>query len=157
MKQVLATAVALAAGLASLAAVGCGGQKIVPVSGVVKLDGKPYKNAVVSFQPIGSKEDPNPGRGSAGVTDENGRFTLNYDGEKPGALVGKHRVRIFTQVGAEPPPDDRTESARPARAITQFVERIPPEWNELSDKEFEVPRGGTDAADFDIFTKPAKK
>ena len=45
---------------------GCGGNtpKLAPVSGVVKVDGKPYANAYVTFQPVGDSGNPNPGRGS---------------------------------------------------------------------------------------------
>ena len=58
-------------------ALGCGGgPEFVPVSGVVTLNGKPYGKAAVSFQPIGTTENPNPGRGSSAYTDENGRFRL---------------------------------------------------------------------------------
>src|SRR5687767_14003034 len=79
------------------AAAGCSGPRYVPVSGVVTLDEKAYVKAVVSFQPIGSPEDPNPGRGSSAYTDENGRFVLMADSEIPGAVVGKHLVRIMTR------------------------------------------------------------
>ena len=150
MKRVVASSIALA--LAGV--VGCGGPKVVSVSGVVKLDGKPYKNAVVSFQPLGDRDNPNPGRGSSAVTDENGRYRMIYDGENPGALVGKHRVRIFTQFGADPDPEFKGESPRPPLiGGPKFVEPIPPDWNEMSTREFEVPAGGTDKADFDISTK----
>ena len=37
-----------------------------------------------------------------------------------------------------------------------FVEPIPMEWHEKSEKEFDVPNRGTDAANFDIETKAAK-
>ena len=152
MKQGFASGIML-----SLVAVaGCGEAKIVSVSGVVKLDGKPYKNAVVSFQPMGSREAPNPGRGSASVTDENGHFTLIYDGERPGALVGRHRVRIFTRLGGEPSKDDGAESASEVKP-QRLAEPIPAEWHENSQKEFQVPPGGTNAANFDIETKTAGK
>ena len=147
------------AGLAVAVLAGCssGGRKIVPVSGVVKLNGQPYPNAIVSFQPIAADADDNPGRGSSGRTGPDGRYELVYDGEKPGALTGKHRVRIFTDQGAGgEAKDDRSESDpnwRPARG----GEPIPPEWNELSTKEFEVPSGGTDQADFHIEARPGKK
>ena len=156
---------AIAAGaLLALGAAGCGAQKIVSVSGVVTLNGKPYKNAVVSFQPIGDMNNPNPGRGSVGVTDENGRFKLLHDGTDTGALVGKHRVRIFTQLGAEIPDTegdpvaaDAATKARGKRKMTaSTAELIPPEWNENSQKEFEVPAGGTSEANFDI-TNPKVK
>jgi hypothetical protein len=118
----------------------------------VKVDNKPYPNAVVSFQPMGSKDNPNPGRGSVGVTDEKGRYTLTYDGTQPGAIVGKHRVRIFTKFGVKPPSDDKAESSADER-VDKSGERIPPEWNEHSTKEFDVSPEGTDKADFDISTK----
>jgi len=146
--------VAPVAALLLAAAAGCGGPNIAAVSGVVKLDGKPYKHAVVSFQPIGDKDNQNPGRGSAGLTDENGRYTLIYNGESPGAIIGPHRVRIFTKFAVKPPPDDKSESAPGA---VSFREPIPAEWHELSTKSFDVPRGGTDKADFDISTKSAAK
>jgi hypothetical protein len=135
---------------------GCGGPRIAPVSGVVLLDGKAYPNAVVSFQPIGSEANPNPGRGSTGITDEQGRFTLTYDGSQNGAVVGMHRVRIFTKFGVKAPKSDKTESD-PDEKVPAGGERIPAEWNELSTKEFEVPSGGTDKADFAIVTPKASK
>lgn len=135
---------------------GCGGSRIVPVSGVVTLDGKPYKNAIVSFQPKATDNDPNPGRGSVGITDENGRYTLSYDGKEPGAVVGKHWIRIFTKQDAkDAPPDDKSESD--SKVKVRYVEPIPIEWHEFSTKEFVVPAGGTDKANFDIVTKPAGK
>src|SRR5689334_3084001 len=83
--------------LALGAAAGCGEKsKYVPVSGVVRLNGKPYPNAMVYFQPVGSKEDPNPGRGSTGVTDENGRFVLKTDDGHPGAVAGTHQLKVRT-------------------------------------------------------------
>ena len=144
-----------AAGIGVLlaAVAGCGGSNIASVSGTVKLNGKPYKDAIVTFQPMGGKENPNPGRGSSGVTDAEGKFSLTYDGESPGAVVGSHRVRIFTKMGADMPEDMKAESIPGAK----FVEPIPAEWHDQSTKTFDVPKGGTTAADFEIWTKSAKK
>jgi len=135
--------------------VGCSdGPRFAPVSGVVMLDGQPYAKAVVSFQPIGTADNPNPGRGSSAYTDENGRFVLKHDDDRSGAVVGKHRVRIMTRgndvVGQLPggSPDET-----PGR---REVDPIPPEWNSLSEKEFDVPAGGTDQANFDIWTRRGK-
>src|SRR6187401_2840791 len=88
----------LAVAVVALGGCGSGGRKIVPVSGVVKVNGVPASNLVVSFQPLGGESEENPGRGSSAVTDAEGRYALVYDGEKPGALTGKHRVRIFPKV-----------------------------------------------------------
>jgi hypothetical protein len=135
-------------GLALLAVGGCsgGGRKLVPVSGVVKVNGEPAANLVVSFQPVGGENEENPGRGSSAVTGSDGRYALVYDGEKPGALTGKHRVRIFPQVsggGRGEAPEGGAGPAGPAAYI-------PPEWNELSKVDFDVPEKGTDKADFDV-------
>jgi hypothetical protein len=147
--------VTVAAALVALCA-GCsgGGPQYVPVSGVVTLDGKPYAHAVVSFQPVGTKENPNPGRGSSAYTDENGRFVLKCD-DKDGAVVGTHLVRIMTKgndvVGQMP---DGTSADGGSRAAPKGrVDPIPAEWNSNSKVEFEVPKGGTDKANFDITTK----
>ena len=136
-----------------LAAIGCGSSNIASVSGKVTVNGKPDKNAIVSFQPIGSKDNPEPGRGSAGVTDEQGRYSLTYDNEKPGAIVGAHRVRIFTKSGADTPEDLKAESIPGVK----FFEPIPAEWHEESTKTFAVTAAGSTSADFEIWTKGAKK
>jgi len=146
-----------ALGAAVLVLAGCSdGRKIVPVSGVVKVNGEPYPNAIVTFQPIAADKDDNPGRGSSGRTGPDGRYTLIYDGEKPGAVTGKHRIRICTDLGSGgAPKDDKSESDPNWRG--RLVEIIPAEWHDLSNKEFEVPSRGTDQADFNIEVKrPAK-
>jgi hypothetical protein len=145
----------LAAGAMLAAVVGCsGGPKLAPVSGVVKLNGEPYGKAVVSFQPIGSADNAAPGRGASAYTDENGRFELMTDDRK-GALVGKHLVRIMTRgndvVGQSPEGGSPDETP-----LKREVDPIPPEWNALSNKEFDVPSGGTDQANFDIQTRQVK-
>jgi hypothetical protein len=147
---------------------GCGksGPQYAPVSGVVKLNGVPYKDAVVTFQPIGSPANPNPGRGSSAYTDENGKFTLMTSEGQMGAVVGKHRVQITTKfetVMAGIPEGwdlntrgtpDGGEFRAPAAFQKTRVDPIPPEWHgETGNKEFEVPAGGTDQANFDIVTK----
>src|SRR5689334_4174775 len=80
---------------------GCSqGPTYVPVSGVVTLNGQPYGKAAVSFQPIGTPENPYPGRGSSAYTDENGRFVLTSDNHN-GAVPGKHLIRITTRSGQQ--------------------------------------------------------
>ena len=141
-------------GVVLLAVGGCGdgGRKLVPVSGTVKVNGQPTANLVVSFQPLGGESEENPGRGSSAVTGADGRYTLIYDGEKPGALTGKHRVRIFPQVSGGGR-GEAEAAAGPAKPSAY----IPPEWNEYSKVDFEVPAKGTDQADFDIQSQGAPK
>src|SRR5688500_5040150 len=95
---------------------GCGpaGPKIAPVSGTVYMDGKPLPNVGIAFQPIGSADNPNPGRGSTGVTDASGRFTLKIDGEIDGAVVARHRVCISSMQKTAIDPETGSEDGAPA-------------------------------------------
>jgi hypothetical protein len=140
-----------AACLLVAAALGCGGAQFVPVSGVVKMNDKPYAGAAVSFQPIGDKDNPNPGRGSSAITDENGRFVLKCDNEIDGAVVGKHLVRIRGRSTAPvgEPGIGSPDGGAPAKPS---VDDIPAAWRDPG-KEFTVPPAGTDKADFDIKSK----
>ncbi|HMC10909.1 MAG TPA: hypothetical protein VKH44_06450 [Pirellulaceae bacterium] len=136
---------------------GCeSGARYAPVSGVVKINGKPYGKAVVRFQPMGGTDNPNPGQGSAAYTDENGRYVLQSDDLNNGAVVGKHLVRIMTKganvVGADP-----TQTSPDGPAPRRDIDPIPPEWNSQSQQTFDVPPSGTDKADFDIQSKYAPK
>ncbi|HXG13220.1 MAG TPA: hypothetical protein VNK04_25910 [Gemmataceae bacterium] len=155
MKPVRMLALSAALLLAEVAGCG-GGPKYAPVSGVVTLNGKPYSKAVVVFQPIATPDNPEPGRGSSGFTDENGRFTLKTDEGQQGAVVGKHLVRIMTKWNS---PAGAFESETgspdgdPKLRIKVQVDPIPPEWNSSSTKEFVVPPGGTDSANFDIISR----
>ena len=132
---------------------GCGGSgpKYVPVSGTLTLDGKPYGDGVVVFLPKATSTNPNPGRSSAGETDANGHFVLKTDDLKNGAVVGKHLVKISTR-GPVMQFDPATGSPDTAPANVKR-DLIPAEWNTMSEKEFEVPPGGTKEANFDIVTK----
>jgi|SRR5436190_1318897 len=132
---------------------GCGGSgpKYAPVSGVLTLDGKPYNDGVVVFLPKATSTNPNPGRSSAGETNDKGQFVLKTDELKNGAVVGKHLVKISTR-GPVMQFDPATGSPDNAPANVKR-DLIPAEWNTMSSKEFEVPPGGTDKANFDIVTK----
>lgn len=67
---------------------GCSdGPKIVRVAGTVTHNGKPVPSLTIHFI-------PETGRPSWGLTDENGRFTLEYDNKIQGALVGTHSVWV---------------------------------------------------------------
>jgi len=152
MNQVRKLAPTALVSVVAASLVGCGNAQYVPVSGVVTLNGKPYRNAVVMFQPIGTQDNPNPGRGSCGHTDENGRFTLKTHEGHRGAVICKHRVRITTKYS------DKLHGyevwyADKNQAVKSAADPIPPEWNHSSEKEFDVPCGGTDKANLDIVTR----
>ena len=77
--------------LATIACVtGCGssGPAMAPVSGVVTVDGAPVENAAVMFVPEGG------GRPATGLTDADGKFSLETLEPGDGALVGNHKVTV---------------------------------------------------------------
>jgi hypothetical protein len=79
---------ALPAALVLLAAVaGCSddGPKVVTVTGKLTYKGKPLPNTLINFL-------PERGRQSWALTDAEGRFKINYDADRDGAVVGKHKV-----------------------------------------------------------------
>src|SRR5262249_29435410 len=124
------------------------------------INGVPYDKAVVSFQPKGSKENPNPGRGSSAFTDAAGRFEMMCDADREGAVVGRHLVRIMTRGNNVIVYDPVLGS--PDRDPNFFgrgfvFDPIPLEWNAHSSVEFVVPPGGTDQANFDIESKPTRR
>ncbi len=123
-----------------LFAAGCGNSRIVPVSGRVTLDNKPVSNATVVFQPLSDEKDPGPG--SVGKTDPDGKFTLRLQvGEGKGALVGPHAVRITSYEGDDSIPSSGSDMPFRKRLINSKL-------------DFEVPAGGTTEANFDL---PAPK
>ena len=119
--------------------------KLVPVSGVVTMDGQPLEGAVVSFQPIATEGD-NSGPGSSGRTDASGKFSLATQAKEPepGAVVAQHKVRISMGGGDTPPPDDSDEDVEPV------FEGIPMRYNLKSELKFVVPADGSDQANFDL-------
>lgn len=134
-----------------LLAAGCSGDgfKYVPVSGRITKNGQPLANVRVTFQPMGE----NPGPGSAGTTDADGRYKLvvssqQYSGE--GAVVGKHRVRIGTVLPGEGTVPTDPSIGTPDGEPLAGKELIPPKYNQDSELTFDVPPGGTDKADFDL-------
>jgi hypothetical protein len=142
------TAQALGLAAALLVTAGCGGPKYVKVSGSVTLDGKPLPNTIVSFQPV-ARDNPNPGRGSSGVTDQGGRYTLSVEPGKEGAVAGNHVVKFATY--------RKVENFDPALGTPDGVrpkgkDLIPQRYHEPG-LEYTVPPEGTDKADFELKSK----
>jgi hypothetical protein len=75
------------------------GPEVAPVSGRVTVDGQPMENVDVVFQP------ENSGSPSYGRTDKDGHYTLGYNRNVQGALVGSHNVgiSISPEVVRKPP------------------------------------------------------
>jgi hypothetical protein len=142
--------ITLLAVLATLAA-GCSKKPydVAPVSGQVTLDGQPVPRVSVMFQPVATPGNYNPGPGSYGITDENGRYTLKLIGkETPGAVIGKHKVRFDPYTDPGNTKIDRPQP-RPKTAI-----QIPIKYNRQDALlEFDVPASGTDSANFPLTSK----
>lgn len=70
------------------ATAGCNrGPKMAPVTGTVRLNGKPLEFGVITFQPP-------TGQPAQGEIQRDGTFTLSTYRANDGAVVGKHKVRI---------------------------------------------------------------
>lgn len=99
---------------------GCGGGDKGPergeVEGVVTLDGQPLAGAVVMFAPQASPGKES-GSTSVGVTDSAGKYTLSYSGDKTGAVIGTHLVRITTGRIAD---EDEGTPAVPEKVPVQY-------------------------------------
>jgi len=73
--------------------VGCRPQvPLVPVEGILLLDGQPLPEVLVTFIPEAA--GPHPPIRSMGMSDESGNFTLRAETLSPGALGGEHRVIV---------------------------------------------------------------
>jgi len=77
---------------------GCGdaGPNLVPVNGLVTLDGKPLPNKSLMFSPI----EGTAGNGAGGSTNSEGKYTLvamvsGATVDHPGVSPGRYRVTLF--------------------------------------------------------------
>ncbi|MCI0378675.1 MAG: hypothetical protein L0215_13795 [Gemmataceae bacterium] len=93
---------------------GCGsdGPQVVRVNGTLSHKGKPVPSALLNFL-------PDKGRQSWAVTDENGRFKINYDKHQDGAVVGKHQVWIEYRANTDAEKEAALEG-RPAPLSAQM-------------------------------------
>ncbi len=104
---------------------GCGGPgNVGRVSGVVKLDGQPLADALVTFSPT----QPG-GSSSLGKTDSAGAYSLTYSAGVSGAEIGENLVTIST--------------------LTQGTEKVPMEYNTKSTLKADV-KAGTNTFDWDL-------
>jgi hypothetical protein len=87
MRRVLIVSVFVSATVVCLP--GCGsGQKIVPVSGIVLIDGQPLTKGSVQVMPTGH-------RAATGTIGPDGRFTLTTNDDGDGCVTGTHPVRVI--------------------------------------------------------------
>ncbi len=115
---------------------GCGGPEhpdVGSVSGTVTLDSKPLPQATLMFQ-------PSQGRGSMGTTDDQGNYKLTYIDGVPGAIIGKHKVSIRTEIPGE---DGQPPVAK---------EKLPKKYHDKTELSVEV-KAGSNTFDFDLSSK----
>ena len=78
-----------------LLAAGCGGSRLVKVSGRLTHKGQPVPSTQVTFAPDDGS------RMSKGLTDDNGNFTMRYSRTEAGVARGKCTVYLEYVVGNE--------------------------------------------------------
>ncbi len=123
--------------LASLSGCGRGIPAIVPVKGMVLLNGQPLPKATVQFVP--ERSDLGAEFTSMAVTDENGEFTLTCGyKDRRGATVGQHTV-VVTEAG----PPDELRTSRDYREIQKYQAKlanrpIPPKYGSVSASPLKV-------------------
>ncbi|HEY0983553.1 MULTISPECIES: hypothetical protein [unclassified Schlesneria] len=133
---------------------GCGGsktvaEKIVPASGVIKLDGKPVAGINIRFTPINETKSVG---GAWAVTKDDGSFTVMHWTNKEGITPGSYMVsfsRMVKQDGSPLGPND-------SPAMVRAKETIAARWNNPGDKMAEmtrrvdVPEAGKSDIEFSI-------
>jgi hypothetical protein len=123
--------------LLSLFLTGCGGSEtpeLADVTGTVTLDGRPMANLLVSF-------NPEKGRASDGVTDQDGKYQQKYLFDTPGATLGNHKVVITTYIVE----DDSPEALK-------AKEKIPKRYNKNTELKAEV-KPGPNVINFELKSK----
>ncbi|TWU66337.1 MULTISPECIES: hypothetical protein [Crateriforma] len=111
---------------AVLLMVGCdSGIELGQVTGTVTKDGEPAPEIWINFMP--DPDEGTEGAISSAITDEDGRYELQYQGEtkEPGAAVGSHRVVVNDLV-----PENFRGQGRPPKS------RVRPEMMHAGDTPF---------------------
>jgi hypothetical protein len=89
---------------------GCGDIAMAPVKGRVLCNGKPVREAAVTFSPApSSAKDMEPGKPGTGFSEEDGSFALSTYKNFDGAHVGQNNVTVVLDV-TNPAPCKRTLS-----------------------------------------------
>jgi hypothetical protein len=69
---------------------------MAPVKGRVTFNGKPVKEAAITFAPVPKTDkDKEPGKPATGFTDEDGYYELSTFEPLDGAIVGNHKVTVM--------------------------------------------------------------
>ena len=85
---------------------GCGSGGDFPTAkttGKVICEGKPVPYVTVFFEPLQTGKSALVGRQGVAFAEPDGTFSISTYGDKDGAVVGKHRVRVGPPRGGDPP------------------------------------------------------
>ena len=138
---------------------GCGGGNFGPVSGTVTYKGKPVSKLRVVFSPVPIGDNHSVAPFSMGVTDDEGKFTLETRYGDPGAFIGQHTMSLeYTDIGEDAMGElrDQLEDARDdgdkegfekaRQNIAKMQKKLKgrPVLQQSYSKQLTVPDGGTD-------------
>lgn len=146
-----------------LAACGCG-KRMMPLAGVVRVDGKPIKKGTTVMFAGGDGVRP-----ATGVTDEDGKFQLSTNQTGDGIMYGEYKVIVlsadnYLEVPRNGAPTERGGTAFDAykKSVDEMRNRpqkkgmLPLEYAnpQTTPLKWRVPEDGTEAV-FDIKTSDA--
>ena len=95
-----------------IAMTGCSGDSdLGQVTGVVTSDGAPVAGVVLEFVPMGG------GRDSVAKTNEKGEFEVMFVHNKPGAVIGQHKISFQIQGLDGPGTSEEDEFKPPTRNV----------------------------------------
>jgi hypothetical protein len=118
-------------------------EDLVPVSGTVKIGGKPVEGVFVAFVPTGSTK----GQGATGVTDAAGNFELEHNAtHESGVAAGDYRANLSKWVL----PDGSPLPADTAPHMVDAVNLVPASWSEQSGQNMVKVTTGGGKFDFDV-------
>lgn len=133
--------------LALAVSAGCQrGPRIVPVSGVITLDGQPVEGAAVMYllKP--------GGRVATGVTDAQGRYTLTTHPSGDGAYEGLHDVTVSLYRDESSPGTNTPEGAVSGSSLVKIVWIVPEKYSKPGESGLttSVKYGQKSIYDFDL-------
>jgi hypothetical protein len=137
-----------------LAAAGCGCARsdrlpLIPVGGVVTLDGKPLGGAAIGFAPIGTT----PGNGASGRTDKDGKYELTASYRGKGVPPGEYRVVVTKLVMPDGSEVAVGPSLIPLEARGKQI--VPARYSNLMRTELKATvHNGDNRFDFTLSSKP---
>jgi hypothetical protein len=141
------------------AACGCGAPKpkpetLVPVSGIVKLDGKPTEGIRMMFHPTGETKGLG---GCWAITDQDGKFKVIHWSNKEGLPPGSYHVVFSRKVKPDGTPLGKDDSP----TMTQSIESIAPMYSNIAKaglhNKVDVPDKGVSNLDFTLNSVPIRK